>query len=272
VGIPDGLTLTGERTYPDIWHENYWFRRHEVVYRWVAATLREVGLTATCIVLDAGAGEGYGAELVRRTTSARVVAVDYDAMTVTHLRRTYPLVPVVRGNLVSLPFGDSCVDAVVSLQTIEHLWDQRGFVAECLRVLRPPGLLVLSTPNRLTFPPGNICHAHELTARELADLLRPFACSRMVGLWHGERIRAWEQENGDLVHAQLAAEVARWPSELSAFVASVTCDDFVLRDADPAGADLDAALDLVAVAQVTDESAGRRTGRPPGRPQRLSAS
>jgi hypothetical protein len=26
------LPLTGERTVPGIWHENYWFRRHEAAY------------------------------------------------------------------------------------------------------------------------------------------------------------------------------------------------------------------------------------------------
>ena len=37
---------------------------------------------------------------------------------------------------------------VASLQVIEHLWDQPGFLAGCRRVLRPAGTLLLSTPNR----------------------------------------------------------------------------------------------------------------------------
>ena len=57
---------------------------------------------------------------------------------------------VVSGNLVALPLGCQTFDSVVSLQTIEHLWDQEGFVRECARVMRPGGLFVLSTPNRLT--------------------------------------------------------------------------------------------------------------------------
>ena len=35
-GVPP-LSLTGERTLPDVPEENYWFRRHLVVYEWIAA-------------------------------------------------------------------------------------------------------------------------------------------------------------------------------------------------------------------------------------------
>jgi len=61
---------------------------------------------------------------------------------------------VLAGNLASLPLPDSAVDVVANFQVIEHLWDQPQFVTECLRVLRPGGLLLLSTPNRITFTPA----------------------------------------------------------------------------------------------------------------------
>ena len=60
----------------------------------------------------------------------------------------------MRGNLAALPLAESTVDVVANLQVIEHLWDQEGFLAECRRVLRPGGRLLLTTPNRLTFSPG----------------------------------------------------------------------------------------------------------------------
>jgi len=56
-----------------------------------------------------------------------------------------------------LPFDRSSFDAVVSIETVEHLWNSYGFLEEALRVLKPGGILVLSTPNigswvsRLTF-------------------------------------------------------------------------------------------------------------------------
>jgi SAM-dependent methyltransferase len=232
------LPLTGERTVPGIWHENYWFRRHQAAYLALAP------LCATAVVLEAGCGEGYGAAVALDAGASTVVALDYDADAVEHTRGTYG-VPAVRGNLVALPFAAGRFDVVLSLQTLEHLWDQRTFLAECARVLRPGGRLALTTPNRLTFPPGNPFHAHELDAADLTALVGagPFRIETLDGLRHGHRIVAFEAEHGDLVAAQLATEPNRWPAHCAAFVADVTADDFVLS-----GDDVDASLDLRLVA------------------------
>jgi 2-polyprenyl-3-methyl-5-hydroxy-6-metoxy-1,4-benzoquinol methylase len=193
-------------------------------------------------VLEAGCGEGYGAAMLAAGGPERVVALDYDAAATVHVRRSYPDVAVVRGNLVALPFGDGTYDAVVSLQTIEHLWDQAAFVAECCRVLRPRGRLILSTPNRLTFPPGNPFHATELAPDELASLVRRHGrLESLRGLRHGPRLGAWESRHGSIVDAQLGSAPDAWPSALAAMIRTVGVDDFVLGTDD-----LDGCLDLVA--------------------------
>jgi SAM-dependent methyltransferase len=110
------LPLTGERTIPGLDVENYWFRRHEVVYQQLAQRC------AGRDVLEAGCGEGYGADLIAGV-ARRVTAVDYDEATVTHVRARYPRVQVVHGNLAELPLPDQSVDVVVNFQVIEHLWD-----------------------------------------------------------------------------------------------------------------------------------------------------
>lgn len=239
------LTLTGERTLPGIWHESYWFRRHEVAYLALAPYVRDAA------VLEAGCGEGYGADLLARE-AARVLALDYDAPTVAHVRSRYPDVDVVRGDLQRLPIADARLDAVVSLQVIEHLWDQPGFLRECARVLRPDGALLVSTPNRLTFSPGretplNPFHTRELSPGELRELLEAyFSVARLLGVHHGARLRAWEREHagpGGIVAGQLAGPPREWPAALREAVAGVTAADFELREDDVASS-----LDLVAVA------------------------
>jgi SAM-dependent methyltransferase len=232
------LPLTGERTVPGLAPESYWFARHVVAYEAAAAGCRGRD------VLDAGCGEGYGSGLLRSAGARRVVALDYDAATTRHAATSYPELAVLRGNLVALPLAQRAFDVVVSLQTVEHLWDQPGFVRECARVLRPGGRLVLTTPNRLTFPPGNVFHTRELDAAELRRLLAArLAGVDIRGVRHGARLAAWEAEHGSLVAAQLAAPPESWSPGLAALVASVTPRDFVVDDA--AGDD---ALDLLATA------------------------
>ncbi|HEX2297618.1 MAG TPA: methyltransferase domain-containing protein [Pseudonocardiaceae bacterium] len=243
----DVLPLTGERTVPGIPQENYWFRRHEAAYRYL------VPYCAQALVADAGCGEGYGAALLA-AQARRVVALDYDRRTTGHVARRYPELATVRTNLAALPLASGSLDVVACLQVIEHLWDQPQFLAECARVLRPGGRLLVSTPNRLTFSPGrdaplNPFHTRELTARELSALLRDagFTVGSMAGLHHGRALRALDTAHGgSLIDAQLAVADGSWPPRLLADVAEVRATDFVIRCSD--GGDVDGALDLVAAA------------------------
>src|ERR1700681_152384 len=115
-GVP-ALALTGERTLPDVPEENYWFRRHLAVYEWIAA---QVGGMS---VVDMACGEGYGSDVLART-AASVVGVDANPEAHEHARLRYR-----RRNLrferdLVGTFSEEA-DAVVFLQTIEHLEDPR---------------------------------------------------------------------------------------------------------------------------------------------------
>ncbi|NLG55116.1 MAG: class I SAM-dependent methyltransferase [Rhodococcus sp.] len=240
------LPLTGERTVPGIPEENYWFRRHEIAY----LELRE--RCAGRRVLEAGSGEGYGADMIA-DVAAQVTCVDYDISAVEHVRARYPRVEMLHGNLAELPLPDASVDTVVNFQVIEHLWDQAQFLLECFRVLAPGGELLISTPNRITFSPGrdtplNPFHTRELNARELTELLvdAGFVVTTMTGVHHGERLRALDAKHGgSFIDAQIERALAGepWPAELSRDVEGITAHDFEIRDAD-----IDDSLDLVAIA------------------------
>ncbi|MPZ80297.1 MAG: methyltransferase domain-containing protein [Actinophytocola sp.] len=231
---------------PGIVEENYWFRRHEAAY----LALRRY--CAAAVVLEAGCGEGYGADLL--AAGARlVVGLDYDVLTAAHVARAYPSVRAVRGNLATLPLRESTVDAVANLQVIEHLWDQAGFLRECSRVLRPGGRLLITTPNRITFSPGrdtplNPFHTRELAPSEMDELLRGagFTVEYLGGLRHGPRLRELDAaQGGSIIDAQVrvAVDGTPWPDALRDAVASVRAADFVLGTED-----LESCLDIVAVA------------------------
>lgn len=223
---------------PGIAREQYWFSRHEVVYRWLGPQ------TAGATVLEAGSGEGYGADILR-AAGARVVALDYDETAIRHSAQTYAL-PHVRANLAALPIRK--VDAVVSLQVVEHLWDLRGFLTEVRRVA---GWACLSTPNRLTFSPGlgrgekptNPFHVEEFDAEQLRDLVlgAGFRDVTLYGLFHGSRLAARPTIISEQIHAAISGE---WPADLEDFVAKTTCEDFTIH-AGP----LEDSLDLIVVAK-----------------------
>ncbi len=236
----------GERTVPGVWFERYWFKRHEAAYAAFAP------FTAGAVVVEAGCGEGYGAALLAKSAS-RVIAVDTAADVVEHVRRAYPGTTPVRADLQQLPFADATAEVIANLQVIEHLNDQEAFLAECARVLRPAGTLVLTTPNRLTFSPGrdtpaNPYHTRELAPDELVPLVeKHFVITRLWGVWHAPRLRAWERRNGAIVDAQLARPYPQWSSTLARRVRGTDVGDFALHPDTP-DTPITSSLDLAVVA------------------------
>ncbi|HZC69791.1 MAG TPA: class I SAM-dependent methyltransferase [Jatrophihabitans sp.] len=246
------LPLTGERTVPGLPEENYWFRRHEVAYRFL------LPYVAGDTVLEVGCGEGYGTDLLADVARV-VIGIDYDAHTVAHAAATYPRAAFARANLAALPAPSESFDVVATLQVIEHVWNHREFVDECRRVLRPGGLFVVTTPNRLTFSPGrteplNPFHTKEFTAAELAALLtrHGFGDVAIYGLHAGPPLVDLDRvHGGSFVDAQLATSPEQWGARLANDVASVTVDDFAIVAADDR--DVDASLDVVVFARRPEE-------------------
>jgi SAM-dependent methyltransferase len=238
-GVPP-LSLTGERTLPDVPAENYWFRRHLVVYEWIAERCR--GLD----VVDMACGEGYGAQVLARR-AARVTGVDANPEAHDHARLKYtrPGVRFVR-DLVER-YAEPC-DAIVFLQTIEHLEDPTAVLSHFRELLRPGGTAYVSTPNVLTLaPPGaerseNPWHVREYRPDEFRRLCEEsFGRVEMLGVFHARKLRLHDlalRLGWDDVHPALG--ITR--SFYDWFTPAISARDFALR-AGP----LERALDFVAV-------------------------
>jgi SAM-dependent methyltransferase len=237
---PDGvppLELTGERTLPDVPAENYWFRRHLVVYEWIAE--RCAGLE----VVDMACGEGYGTEvLARRAREVTGVDANPDAFEHARLKYTRPGVRFVR-NMIEL-HSEPC-DAVVFLQTIEHVPDPQGVLRHFKEMA---GTVYVSTPNLLTLAPpgadksGNPWHLREYRVAEFRALCESvFERVDLYGLFHARKLRVHElalRAGWDRVHPALGVTKAFYDR----FTPAIGARDFALRRDG-----LEGALDFVAV-------------------------
>jgi 2-polyprenyl-3-methyl-5-hydroxy-6-metoxy-1,4-benzoquinol methylase len=243
-GVPP-LELTGERTLPDVPAENYWFRRHLAVYEWIGA--RVIGRR----VIDMACGEGYGSEVLSRGATS-VVGVDANPEAHEHARLRYQRQNLTfeRG-LVETHGEPGAYDAVVFLQTIEHVHDPVAVLEHFRALLAPEGAAYITTPNLLTLAPpgadksGNPWHLKEYRAHEFEALCRStFERVEMFGLFHARKLRLHELAlayGWDKVHAKLRVTTPFYDR----FTPAIATSDFALR---PAGeADLDRALDFLAV-------------------------
>jgi 2-polyprenyl-3-methyl-5-hydroxy-6-metoxy-1,4-benzoquinol methylase len=241
-GVPP-LSLTGERTLPDVPEENYWYRRHLVVYKWIAQQLG--GLSA----IDMACGEGYGSDVLAQS-AASVVGVDANPEAHEHARLRYGRENLRFARDLVESFSEP-TDAVVFLQTIEHLQDPGAVLEHFRSLVGEHGMVFLSTPNVLTLAPAgaersdNPWHVHEYHAEEFEGLCREhFASVRMYGLFHARKLRLHElalKLGWDAVHKRLGLTTRFYDW----FTPAIAASDFVLR---PTGqADMKRALDFVAV-------------------------
>jgi SAM-dependent methyltransferase len=235
-GVPP-LELTGERTLPDVPVENYWFRRHLVVYEWIAE--RCAGLK----VVDMACGEGYGTDVIAgRAREVTGVDANPEAFEHARLKYTRPGVRFVR-NMIEL-YAEPC-DALVCLQTIEHVPDPQGLLRHFREMA---GTVYVSTPNLLTLAPpgaersGNPWHLREYRVAEFRALCESvFGRVELYGLFHARKLRAHElalRAGWDRVHAALGITKPFYDR----FTPAITARDFTLRRGH-----LDGALDFVAV-------------------------
>jgi SAM-dependent methyltransferase len=242
-GVPP-LELTGERTLPDVPEENYWYRRHLAVYRWIAA--RCAGLR----VVDLACGEGYGSAVLAGH-AAEVVGVDANPEAHEHARLRYSRPGLRFERALVEEWGEvGGWDAVVFLQTIEHVAEPRALLERFAQLLAPGGFAYVSTPNRLTLaPPGaersdNPWHVREYTPDEYRDLVAPvFGSVELLGLFHARKLRAHQlalRLGWDRAHAALRVTRPFY----SRFVPAISERDFELRSGP-----LERSLDLLAICQ-----------------------
>ncbi|MGB9619991.1 MAG: class I SAM-dependent methyltransferase [Armatimonadota bacterium] len=127
-------------------------RQHLARYSW------SVSFVSSRFILDAACGVGYGcAMMAEEGKAARVVGIDLSAEAIEEARRRYGHIQNIEFRIASvedLPFEDGVFDVYTSFETIEHVPHPDQLLREAVRVLKPDGVLLISTPNRIVTNPG----------------------------------------------------------------------------------------------------------------------
>lgn len=175
-----GLDPTGERYLPNVLTGDI---VAEHLHRYYFAKEYVKGKD----VLDIACGEGYGSHYLAQQ-AASVIGVDVDPDTVEHAKAAYQHegLSYCQGDCAAIPLDDNSVDVVVSFETIEHHDRHEAMMEEIKRVLRPEGLLIISSPDKYEYSekPGydNPYHVKELYKDEFEQLLQHhFEHSSLIG-------------------------------------------------------------------------------------------
>ncbi|HNW54509.1 MAG TPA: class I SAM-dependent methyltransferase, partial [Bacteroidales bacterium] len=143
-------------------------------------------------IIELGSGEGYGVELLA-PLAERYLAVDkFDTDVAGHANVEFRkmLLPSLAG------IADNSFDFAVTFQVIEHIQDDKAFISEIHRVLKPGGKLFLSTPNRLMSLTRNPWHIREYTAAELTALVaQVFKSVDMKGVYGNDKVMEYHEKN-----------------------------------------------------------------------------
>jgi ubiquinone/menaquinone biosynthesis C-methylase UbiE len=165
------LNWTGERLVTQV---DRHYGTFEHLHRYALATI----YCANKTVLDIACGEGYGS-MILASTAFSVVGVDVSEEAVIHAKSKYVKdnLKFVLSSAISIPLDDASIDLVVSFETLEHLVEHDAFMVELKRVLKPDGLLIMSTPDKSIYnkrDPNNIFHLKELNTSEFVSLVTKY--------------------------------------------------------------------------------------------------
>jgi len=217
-------------------------------------------------LLEIGCGEGRGVALLAPKAKS-YTAIDKIGEVVDQLSASYPAHKFMRANIPPIrALQDESFDTIVAFQVIEHIKDDRLFLQEIHRLLRPGGKALLTTPNIQFTLTRNPWHVREYTSDQLEALCRQyFTGVALKGIAGNDKVMQYYDMNKrsvqkitkwDVLNLQyrLPAGLLRIPYELmnrlnrnrlkaadNSLVAAISHDDYLLSEA------ADQSLDLLAV-------------------------
>lgn len=187
-------------------------------------------------VLDLGCNSGYGTEILSQYCRS-IVGVDVSPraieMAKEKVKRKNVQFSLIDG--FTLPFKNNSFDCVASFQVVEHIQDYGLFFDEIKRVLKPDGLLILTTPNaEIRVKPGdkpwNPFHVHEFSSSELDELLsKYFRNVHLMGQFATEKTYAIEYGRCVAMRDRKVVEQSQYRPPALLTAAVQICPEYILK-------------------------------------------
>ncbi|HML16270.1 MAG TPA: methyltransferase domain-containing protein [Bryobacteraceae bacterium] len=161
------IEFTGERVIPGEVEEDLWA---EHIARYAFAR----DCFSSTRALDIGCGAGYGTD---ELAAPFAIGIDISRDAIWYAREHYPRRHFLEASATALPFPNASFDLITAFEVIEHVSQWRDLLHEARRVLRPNGLFLVSTPNKLYYAESrasngpNPFHLHEFEFDQFRDAL-----------------------------------------------------------------------------------------------------
>lgn len=163
--------FTGERLVTSVYNDSAIEHLHRYAYA--------IPYVKEKVVLDIACGEGYGSNILSKY-SKNVIGVDISVQVIDHAKKKYVNNNLIFkvGDVTDIPLENNIVDVVVSFETLEHIKDHEGMFREIKRVLKPNGIIIISTPEKKNYSDNseyiNEFHEKELYLNEFKSLIEKF--------------------------------------------------------------------------------------------------
>ncbi|MFT4095422.1 MAG: class I SAM-dependent methyltransferase [Niabella sp.] len=184
------LIQTAERVSQVDASDNYVFQRSLLAYD-------EAARIVSGKVLEIGTGSGYGIEVIASKATKFVTIDKFENENIAGLVKTHSNIEFRQMNIP--PFSgiaDDAFDFVITFQVIEHIKNDRLFVKEIHRVLKPGGRLIVTTPNKKMSLTRNPWHIREYTVAGLKDLLlQRFKEVKTLGVYGDDTVMEYYAAN-----------------------------------------------------------------------------
>ena len=188
-----GILHTAERSTDLDTSENVVFQRHLVAYKEAVKIVHGT-------VLEIGSGEGYGI-MELAPLADKYIAIDKYAPNTSKVLNGKNNINFIQTEVPPLKEIDSeSVDFVVTFQVIEHIQNDKFFLSEIRRVLKPAGKLIMTTPNILMSLTKSPWHIREYTPLQMNDIVTSFFSNvELKGVFGNEKVMDYYQRNKEAV-------------------------------------------------------------------------